>query len=411
MTVRSSHRAALRSAAALVLILCAVAAPAAAGDPLALYQKIADPEQRLYFRSIIAPPDGSDMVFYWKGFVYIDIPGDIYRAPFPGAPGNYYSHGGGQGGTPLFGFEGYNIRRAVPFVDPNGREAPGDFVQASREIVFFTDVKTGAVIDSWKNPFTGKTVPVYPITNEFLWDRYRVGTYEKDAQGAFLYDRYIADGKLRSVVEANLSLQGRCVVIEADAVVGPPASWSDHLSWSFSIFPSYKLNDCGRYGITDPMNLKNSRYTSDELFSFWVPEWTLTAVRWEMKGGKKRRLLRNWLPPVKLNWTRVGPWSPWMCLDENQYAGRVVYTVQSALLPRYEALPAEFRAKMTAYFGAGAQGLETIGLRDGDGDGWETAPAAYDPAVKRDTSFSVFYDKVLEPLGLTLADWCEQNEK
>lgn len=411
MTRRTLHPRRYLAAALLALACGALAAPATAGDPLTLYQKISDPEQRLYFRTIIAPPDGGDMVFYWKGFVYVDIPGDIYRPPFPGAPGNTYPHGGGQGGTPLFGFEGYNIRRVVPFVGPDGREAPGDFVQASREIVFFTDPKTGAVLDTWKNPLTGKTVPVYPITNEFLWDRYRVGTYEKDAQGRFLYDRYIADGKLRSVIEANLRLQTGCAVVEADAEVARPVAWADRLNWSFGIYPSYKLNDCGRYAISDPMNLKNGRYTTDELFSFWVPEWALAAMRWELKGGRKTRLMRHWLPPVTLNWTRVGPWSPWMCLDENEVAGRVVYTVQSALLPGYEALPAEFRAKMRAYFDAGAQGLETIGLLDGDGDGWEKAPSAHDPAVLRDTSFSVFYDKVLAPLHLTLAAWCEENAR
>jgi hypothetical protein len=411
MTARTVHFSRWFWAALLALVLCAFAAPASAGDPLALYQKIADPAQRLNFRSIIAPPEGGDMVFYWKGFVYVDIPGDIHRAPFPGAPGNYYAHGGGQGGTPLFGFEGYNIRRVVPFAGPDGREAPGDFVQASREIVFFTDPKSGAVIDAWKNPFTGKTVPVYPITNEFLWDRYRVGTYEKDAQGGFLYDRYIGDGKLRSVIEANLRLPSGCAVLEADAETAPPASWADRLNWSFAIYPSYRLDDCGRYGIRDPMNLKNARYTTDELFSFWVPEWALAAMRWELRGGRKTRLMRSWLPPVTLNWTRVGPWSPWMCLDEAAFAGRVVYTVQSALLPGYEALPAEFRAKMKAYFDAGAQGLQTIGLMDGDGDGWEKAPSAYNPAIRRDTSFSVFHDKVLAPLGLTLAEWCAQSAR
>jgi hypothetical protein len=48
----------------------------------------------------------------------LSIPGDTFEPPYPGAPGKHYTHGGGNGGTLLFGFEGYNIRRVLSYIDP-----------------------------------------------------------------------------------------------------------------------------------------------------------------------------------------------------------------------------------------------------------------------------------------------------
>jgi len=88
--------------------------------------------------------------------------------------------------------------------------------------------------------------------------------------------------------------------------------------------------------------------------------------------------------------------------------GRIIYAVPSELLKPYQKMPREFKANMKKYFGEmNAQGLETIGLFDGDG--WEKAPAKHDPDIKRDTSYSVFYDKNLAPEELTWVEWVDAN--
>jgi hypothetical protein len=383
-----------------------------------IYQKVDSATQRLYWRSVIgAPPDGEDKVFFWEGEVYFDIPGDVYGAPYPGAPGNYYSHGGGNAGTPAFGFIGYNIRNVVPYIDDEGKMSETDFIQASREIVFFTatqdgvdpvtgeEVKAGDILKHWKNPLTGKAVPIYPITNEYLWEHYRVGKYDEQGE-------YIDDGKLRSVITISFFNQANEITeISFASEVPGPKEFLDHYNWSFEIFPNYQLNDAGRWGIDDPMNLKNETYTSAELFSFWVPTSGLSRMEEEIQDGI---VLDDWYPEVKGNWTRIGPWPPYLCMSEEEYEGRIVYTVQYKLLDSYEEMPEDFRQMMAEYFdpmGMDAQGMETIGLKDGDGDGWEMAPSEYNPEIKRDTSFSVFYDKVLKPENLTWEQWCMQNSQ
>ena len=94
------------------LISFIIAAIAMAGNPEELYLQIKDPRMRLYVRSMLAPPDGSDMFYHSKGNIFAYIPGDIYRPPSPGAEGSYYAHGGG--GRPILGFEVYtSIPRAA----------------------------------------------------------------------------------------------------------------------------------------------------------------------------------------------------------------------------------------------------------------------------------------------------------
>lgn len=415
----------------IVLLVAIGPPPAMAEAPLALYNKVEDPMQRLFWRSAISCPDGRDMVFFWQGKVYLDIPGDAYAPPAYPTGQLGYPHGGGNGGTPIFGFVGYNIRRVVPHSDP---ARVGDFIQASRELVFYTwlsdgvdpasgeRVKAGDIVTSWKNPLTGKIVPVYPITNEFLWEHYRVGTYFKaSAYSPFDFSQYIDDGILRSVITVNYNPGSGCSSLEFDSPVGAPQAWASDYNWSFEVFPKYRLDDCGRWDIADAMNLKNDTYTSMEAFSFWVPKKTLHKVQRE-SARRQRSGCGSWLPKVNLNWVRIGSFPPWMGMYEGEatataagngiegFDGRIIYSVRSELLKSYHHMPADFRAKMATYFGEmNAQDLDTIGLKDNDGDGWEMAPSVYDPSIKRDTSYSVFYFKNLAPQGQTWVEWVAQN--
>ena len=360
------------------LATLAVAAPARAGDPAVLYNQITDPVQRLYFRTAIANPNGSDVVYYWSGSAYIYVAGDSFKAPYPGAPGNHYPHGGGNGGTPLLGFEGYSIRRVI--ADPYN---PNDFLLATREIVFYTHPATGDVVTSWTNPLTGKTTPVVPVLNEQLYSRYRV-----------------VNGELRAVTVVQYPAGGACAEMPLEGPVGAsPEQWGNDYVWPVEVFPSYKLSDCGRYGITDPMGLKNGRYTSSEMFNFQVSKRQLWRVKhWDSAWS-------GWVPPARLSWNRTGPLLPWMCADEATYPAQLHYAVRSRLLRRWKDLPASFKAKMKGY------GFPLGGLSFTD---WQSAPQLVPPPPSAgslalpawDTSWSVFHAKVLAPMGQTWAQWC-----
>lgn len=59
----------------------------------------------------------------------------------------------------LFGWEGFSYIRNV--AQPNG-----DWLRLCREIVFYRDIKTGAILEHYDNPYTGERVKVVPIAND-----------------------------------------------------------------------------------------------------------------------------------------------------------------------------------------------------------------------------------------------------
>ncbi len=61
--------------------------------------------------------------------------------------------------TPLFGFEGFSYARLL-------KGENGVYKKLLREVGFYTDLKTGDVLETWDNPLTGETVKVVPIAND-----------------------------------------------------------------------------------------------------------------------------------------------------------------------------------------------------------------------------------------------------
>ncbi|MDO6475131.1 DUF1838 family protein [Alteromonas sp. 1_MG-2023] len=65
----------------------------------------------------------------------------------------------GEKVKPLFGFEGFSVARLVD-------EGNGSYQKLLREVGFYTDLKTGEVLETFDNPYTGETVKVVPIAND-----------------------------------------------------------------------------------------------------------------------------------------------------------------------------------------------------------------------------------------------------
>lgn len=59
----------------------------------------------------------------------------------------------------LFDFEVFSTTRVV-------RRADGNWDRMSKEVVFYLDPKTGAILDQWDNPYTGERVRVIDIAND-----------------------------------------------------------------------------------------------------------------------------------------------------------------------------------------------------------------------------------------------------
>lgn len=60
---------------------------------------------------------------------------------------------------PLFRCEGFSIVRTRRLED-------GSWRRLLREVVFYRDIETGKLLDTWANPYSGETVKVVPIAND-----------------------------------------------------------------------------------------------------------------------------------------------------------------------------------------------------------------------------------------------------
>ena len=328
-----------------------------------------------------------------KGYVYAYIPGDSECQT--GTPDDAKCEGftatdPRRHGARLFGFEGYNVRWLTS--SPNANE----LLYASREIVFYTDPRTGEIVNSWKNPWTGETVPVTPVMNEYM------------------------DAPRGTADFANPSR--------------PQEEFGLNYASNADVFPNYDLKT--QFAQSDNMNVANDgQYSSAELFDFYLPKDSVRELRcadivlnqpqdkkskkkmwyWWLCPGSQAKWL-DWAPRGTVSWSRVGPWLPWMGMSEvasnsRHVAGVLVYHVRSETRTQFEDLPVAFRNRMQQWFDNGALGLQTIGF-----EAWKRPAnyAEYQATHPRnngnnDTTWSVFKEKVLEPQGLTWQQWADSG--
>lgn len=179
--------------------------------------------------------DGSETVSWWTG--------DVYGWQQDDGPHH------------LFGFEGVNSARAV--------EVEGGWQLLTREAAIYLDPKTREAIDTWDNPFTGKTVDVMHVFNDPVNQRlpnFKVPTTRVGEQVVFNTDILLAYPSPLKVAE----------------------------------FPDNSASDT---------------YRAMELFQFFASAAELESD------------LAN--VPSVFSWCRTSPWLPWMAMGQLQ--GGLVY--------------------------------------------------------------------------------------
>ncbi|MCC7200366.1 MAG: DUF1838 family protein [Gammaproteobacteria bacterium] len=124
--------------------------------------------------------DGVPTVFWWKGNAMSRVPGEQDRV--------------------LFAVQGMNVRQCVSFKDP--RRGPG-YRSVSREVMLYLDPKTGEVLKTWKNPWTGKDVEVIHVQNDPVNMRRPSYAYREDGTPVE-FDGLVVKGKLITSGEAPL---------------------------------------------------------------------------------------------------------------------------------------------------------------------------------------------------------------
>ena len=193
--------------------------------------------------------DGSDVATWFTGTTHAMMPAGKF--------------------APLFGFEGYNVARAV--------EVEGGYDLLTREAVFYTDLRGGGPLERWANPFTGDEVDVAHIWNDPVNQQWRLG--------------------------------------------GPRGPWrvpvtgiGEELFFNVDVFLAYP-SPLPRAEF--PEHSQDDLYQAAELFQFFckrrdVEDTSLASA------------------PTLCSWTRLGPWLPWMRMADRP--GMLVYHGRGAKL-------------------------------------------------------------------------------
>jgi hypothetical protein len=213
------------------------------------------------FMKARASLDGADTVTWFAGNAYAWVP----DGPQP---------------RPLFGFEGYNVARAV--------EVEGGYDLLTREAAFYLDPATSDVLEKWANPFTAETVEVVHVWNDPVNFQFR------------------ADGP-RGPFRAPATQIGDQICFHSDVLLAYP-----------SPLPRAQF----------PENSQSDLYQAAVLFNFYCP---------------RAELLDSSLAsaPALISWTRIAPWLPFMRMADRP--GQLVYHCRGAKLASFEELPARIK--------------------------------------------------------------------
>lgn len=248
---------------AVVLATVWLGPVAAAADPATI--DLAAPRERLeaYVRAN-GDTSGAPVATWASGRVYAYVPGEKPRA--------------------LFGLEVLGMSRF--------QKIEGGYLRLHREIGFYTDLTTGEVLKTWKNPWLQRDVEVIPIQNDPVNRRFTV------------------ENTNFSVLES-----GEDVMFYREV----PLRYPNPLDPA-----TYPENSSGEF------------YEAIEMFNTFVQRQALEDPR-------------QTSVPSTGSWTRFGPWLPWMEMGSRE--GYLLYHSRS-LKPRegLDALPARLRQHVAANY-------------------------------------------------------------
>ena len=170
----------------------------------------------------------------------------------------------------LVGFTGFSCARLLP----NDGEDPG-YKKVLREIGFYTDLKTGEILEEWTNPYFNETVKVVPIAN--------------DPFNHTITDFYPAPPSYGGLNQAK------------------PPKIPMYLDWSRH---NDRLNWFSHINLFYPTALQPMKWPRESGGPFnQVTETFLYQIDWNAMQDSNRT-------SVEYNgtWGRITPWLPWMLM-------------------------------------------------------------------------------------------------
>lgn len=194
---------------------------------------------------------------------YVRANGDTSgRASATWATGTVYGYVPGEKPRPLFGLEVFGMSRY--------QRIDGGYLRLSREVGYYTDLNTGAVLTRWFNPWLQRDVEVVPIQNDPVNRRFTLQN-----------------------ISFRINATGDDVAMYREV----PLRYPNALDRA-----NYPLYSSGDF------------YEAMEMFNTFV---------------RRRDLANSKLTSVPStgSWTRLGPWLPWMEMGAHQ--GNLVYHSRS----------------------------------------------------------------------------------
>jgi Protein of unknown function (DUF1838) len=205
----------------------------------------------------------------------------------------------GQKVKPLLRFEVFSTSRVL-------KQADGSYQRLSREVVFYRDLDTRQLLETWKNPLTNETLRVVDIANDpFNWI---ISEYYPDPPS---YGGLNQEKPPRRPFLMNWGLAGNdMVTLESDINLFYPSALQPD-KW--------------------PRESPGKMTRASEYFRYFIRREDLANPR------------LTHLPYVG-TWSRITPWLPWMLMD--QAPGHMMYvgTMTSRSTP--EGIAADVMARV-----------------------------------------------------------------
>lgn len=253
----------------LAISLAAIATPASAKM---LNPNVPVEALEIMQRAQCGEADGKPALYSWSGNVYSRVRGEPDKLLFKG--------------------QGMNIRQCITVNDPIQGKG---YRQVSREIMLYLDPKTGEVLRSWDNPWTGEKVAVMQVAN--------------DPVNQPLQYTFSKDGK------------------PAVPTIKQEGQW---LLQSLEI-PLFYPNPLGG----DYQEFVGGQYHAMEIFDF-------TYHADEIRNND----IKSVYPAV--SWVRLSDWLPWMKMRDRQ--GQLVFNMTGRKLASFEELPEVMKNEIAKYY-------------------------------------------------------------
>jgi hypothetical protein len=252
------------------MMLMALALAAPAGAQLQ-FDRPAD-ALRMYRTIQCDVRDGAPVVYHWSGKVYSRAQGEPDRH--------------------LWNVEGMNVRACVTASD---RQRGQGVRMVSRELMFYLDPRTGQVLDTWQNPWTGRTNRVFHVQNDPV------------NQGPVF----------------EIGRDGRPFTLPARTDGG-------RVFWNIEV-PLFYTNPLGG----EFQDYAGNHYHAMEMFNFIVDERMLRNPRTTQANAA-------------VSWVRLSTWMPFM--EMGSRPGGLVFNATGSVVAGIDALPAVLREQIDRNF-------------------------------------------------------------